>query len=464
MRRLHLALLLLLTNLVAVPAVAEVPRVLGADGTMFSLAQGEYGSLFPDGSEDAAENPVLALEIRDPQSEPTLIAVPATFGPGTEFSPLLVLENSTNTVFLLWQSWINLTQSRVLITSYGTDSAWSEVIEIAGSSFSWKSAPQIAVTHDAFDCLLDACDDDEKISRTIVHLIWQQDSERGAPVTIYAPLVLENGRYIGEHPLVVLNDLLPEAEGEAVFDAAAVAVAVQRVRLGSNGESVVIGFLDSPSGRLAAFEVRVLPGELSELGNILEVGVQEAGEGKDLGDDGDLQSVIDEARNQLIDVGARIEPGVLNRLVDATTAYLGGPQASEASLDHVASGARNQLIDVGARATERRLMRTVGEARNQLIDVGVRRQSGDETPLPHRHDLLVRPVLTVAAPELPTADWDLLLAPSGKNLLVSWSDEDAVHYRETSADGWSVTFDLDLSEKLDPSDAERILEERIRER
>jgi len=462
MRRLrHIGLLLLLSVLVAGAAAAEVPRVLGADGTIFSLVQGEYGELFPDGSEDAAEHPVLALEIRRPQSEPELVAVPATFGPGEEFSPTLVLESSSNSVFLLWESWASLTQSRFLVTSFA-DSTWSEVIEITGAPFSWKSAARIAVTHDEFDCLLVGCEGEATtVGRTIVHLIWQQDSERGAPVTIYAPLVLENGRYVGEHPEVLLNDLLPSPEGEAASVEARVA---PQIRPGRNNGSVVIGFLDGTTGRLATVEARILPGELSDLGSVLEDGIQTAGEGKDLGDDGDLQSVIDHARHQLIDVGARMEPEVLTRLVDATEAYLGETKGGDASLDHVAVGARHQLIDVGARLTERRLMRAVGEARHQLIDVGVRQQGGGETPVQHRHDLQVQTVEAVAAPELPAAAWDLYLAPSGKNLLVAWNGEDAVHYRETTAAGWSATFDLKLNERLDLSAAEKILEQRIQGR
>lgn len=460
-RRLQFALLLLLALVVTGAASAEMPRALGGDGTIFSLAQGTYGELFPAGSEDAADHPILALEIRRPQSEPELVAVPATFGPSEELSPMLVMESSSNTVFLLWESWSGLTQSRFLISSF-QDSAWSEVIEITGTPFSYKSAASIAVTHDVFDCLLGTCvGEATSVSRTVVHLIWQQDSERGTPVTIYAPLVLENGHYIDEHPQIVLNDLLPVPEGESTTLAARVA---PQIRTGRSNNGVVIGFLDGETGQLASVEVRVLPGELSDLGDVLRDGVQEAGEGKDLGDDGDLQAIIDQARHQLIDVGARLDPEVLSRLVDATEVYLGNAKAEEAVLEHVATGARHQLIDVGARLTERRLMRTVGEARHQLIDVGVRGRGDVGKPTQHRHDLQVQTVHAIAAPDLPTATWKLFLAPSGKHPLVAWNGENVVRYRESTDAGWSETFDLKLNERLDQSDAERILEQRVQGR
>ena len=440
-------------------------RALGAHGEVFSVLSGTYGDLVPDGSEDRADSQVLALKVERPDGSSTLSVVPATFGPDLDISAALVLEPDSNRRYLLWQSWSGMVSSRLLVASLDAG-GWSEAIEVSDEANAWKSSPVLLVTRDSFRTL--SHDGPTTVQRTVAHVIWSQELPAGGYDTLYAPLVLEGGRYIGVHPVVNLNDLLPESGFGVPAPFAATSAQVRPyLRSAGDGSSVIAAFLDPYSGRLAAIELSLVPGELPALGDSIEDTVTREGQQRDLSSPGGVARVVDEARHQLIDFGARLEIrseflGMLAAEVETEIRNRAGGGQGIAS---VAAGARHQLIDFGARLSRENLRRADAGARHQLIDFGATQGPDHRRQVVQARSVIVdTPVAKAAAVPVPGGDVRLYCSRDGESFLVAWVAGASVEYRETRTDDWSSTLRLALDEKMSSDSAFSILEKRIHTR
>ena len=416
---------------------------LAGDGRLVSLVHGSYGELFPGGSEARADVSVLALRWTSADGDEHMEAVPATLDQDSEDSAELVVMPDSGVSFVFWQSWSNLIQSRFRISSFDGET-WTDPIEVTGSAFSWRTSPAFGISRGDF--LYDGGEGGAvRVARTVLHVLWSEETAGGLWLTKYAPLVLEDGEYVGSHPILVLNDLVDAPTQGAVGDLRIAPV----LRQGRAGDAMVAAFFDPRSGRLASVELRFADGELSLLGDAVAEEIDRVG----IGDGATLRSAV---RDRLSSYADHVKPEILNPLVTDLDEYLRGRLAEKGSdLASIRDEARFQLIDVGFRATDGRMRRATAEARFQLIDVGARRD------VARRHDARVsvastRPLGT-PTPAVP----EILVSGGGTKLILAWAEKAHVRYRESSVGGWSEPQEIRLTEKLDRAAAMTILHRRV---
>ncbi len=367
--------------------------------------------------------------------------------PGTETleeddSASLVYENGSGTLFLLWQSKKGVVHSSLNLVSF-KDDAWSPVVEIWGSSFGWKSSPQLIVTRDVFKTL----DDDGALhtwTRTIAHVIWGEDRQTG-PATLYSPIVLVDGAASQLNPVYNLSDLALVADGGFYGSAQAAFETAPVIQEGRNAQSVVIGFRDPESARLVSLELEILPGELSHLADRL--GHQIVDIGLTLFPS-DPVSFAEKLGHQIIDIGHSLglHPGLTTYAAETVIDEVLSASPSE-DINALAERLGHQIIDIGARMTDRGIDRAIDKSGYQLVEID---EDGADTPLsgttPPPDLIRVTTVDTQPVPDIGemAGHVTLQLSPSGDDMIVAWPGDDRLFYRESGQDGWSDTFELRL--------------------
>ena len=441
----------------ALPATAATPRTVAvdSDGQLYRLRAGTYGELFPKGGLADADEPVLALDLVAGNQKRQRLLVPGTEAGNVEDGASLLYEDSSATLFVLWQNRFNSIHSTLNLFAL-RDGAWNEVAEITGNPFSFKSAQQIAVTHDSFQ--FDGPDgENQTVERTVLHLIWWESGTDG-PSPLYTPVILLDGSYIGWNPVYRLDDLAAASGLGPLLPADRRVAEAPQIEPGRDGNSVVVGFTDGAGGRMVGLEISLLPGEINVIANrvrhqIIEVGRTAATL--------DRPGLSQKVRHQIIEVGGRLgmHPAVIRYLADkveATVLELPGQGITEAEADEV----RHQIIEVGAHLDLRGSEPVAG--RTKVVEVEP--QSLDGSVRPPSSLLRVATSSERPAPEIGDGPVRLHLSESGEELLVTWEKDDALVYRETVAGGWSEARELALGESFDAEQAHEILANRVRYR
>jgi len=419
----------------APPARAQTTTTVGAHGELYTVETGAYGDLFPEQSLSAAENPSLALDITEAGGTVDRLLVPGTESEDFEDSASLLFDDQSETLFILWQTKINLIHSKLDLISFH-DGSWSPVIEIWGSPFGWKTAPQLAVTRDQF--VTETDDGGTRAwARTVVHVIWAEDGTYG-PNILYSPIILLDGEFVGSSQVYSLTDLAGLDVGVAPGGVATSLAEAPRIQPGRNGQSVVIGFTDAGSGRLVTLELEVLPGEVSFLAD--RARRQIIGAGARLRVDPNV--FLDELRRQLIGSGRTIDlhPGVAMYAADVACSEVANIDPSE-DVTQIADQVRQEIIAVGARMTDRGVDRTLAKTGYTVLDV-----SNENDATSERGADLIR-VSTVSnrpAPQIDdlSAEITLYLSRSGDSVIVAWPEKDRLVYRESHEDGWGDPLEL----------------------
>ena len=440
--------LLALSMSAAVPSYsADGGTILDGEGRILRLHNGLFSEFFPGSPAIAGENRVLVLETIQPNGRSSLQLVPGTETSDIEDWETLIYEPSSNTTYLLWQDLYSHIHPRLLLTSYDGDD-WQDVIEIWSSAFDRKGSPDLVVTREDGQARKPEA---EETDRTIVHLTWWQE----APATsrkLYAPVILENGHYIGWTPLFDLGALVPVEDGytpSVVQPEMADAIRIQR---GKDNHSIVIGFLHPKSHRLITLEIDVLPQELAKLAN--------------------------KARAQIIEMGAfSLTPVDLAQQIYDALFHSGG-SFHDASLEYIASlirdeidrstgngvsidledmahKARAQIIEMGSRMTTGGL----ADAReSQILEVGAA-PSGTEP----RHLFKVT-VLSDREPPETDGRVELYLSESGADLLVAWEDSATgrIYYQQSNGPEWHEVAYIEPTEALDRAAIHELLRQRLR--
>lgn len=427
-----------------------VSTALAHDGQLVSLLSGTYGELFPSGSEAQADVTVLALRRTQPDGQRLVEVVPATLDQDTEEAAELMVEPVSGVSYIFWQSWTNQIHSRFRVSSFDGET-WGEPIDVSGAIFALRTSPAFAVTRDSFTDI--AVEGEKRVTRTVLHIVWSEEGVGNRWDTKYAPLVLEDGEYIGQHPVLVLNELV---QGEPAGAGSNLRVApVLRSRDGENG--VVVAFLDQASGQVAAVELRFAAGELSILGDTVAAEVEEGAPAA--ADAAGVDRLVGAIRTRLLGYADHLKPEILNPLASDLERHLRErlPKGST-SVGSVRDGARAQLIDVGFRLTDGRVRRASGDARAQLIDVGAR---SDGPRRSHRHDARSTMVSNRRIPNLSSTP-EILVSRQGGTLILAWSDAERVHYQESTSDsGWSAVQQIRLTDQIDRAKALAILQARV---
>src|SRR5829696_7470551 len=193
MRRLEsIFSLLVIWGLANSPVWASPQRdaVLGADGEIYIAKAGTYGELFPGGKAVDSSNPVLALELTRSDGSQERLLVEGTEGPDRDRLPFLLYEESSRTVFLLWETQINEVHPILILSGY--NGSWIDPVEIVGNPFAPKTCPRFTITRDT---LQEPGSDGALITRhrTMLHLVWGEEGPDGSTEAFYAPVIFDDG-------------------------------------------------------------------------------------------------------------------------------------------------------------------------------------------------------------------------------------------------------------------------------
>jgi hypothetical protein len=433
---------------------------LGADGELYTVKQGLYRELFPNAPEGLADRPVLALEVVRAGEPAERHLVPGTEDAAAERTPTLLFEDSSNAAFLVWETSINYHPIIKLASFDG--GRFAPEIEVRGSAFGFKSSPQIAVTRDAYTA---AGDDGEpvSVSRTLLHLIWAEEGGEGTR-TKYVPLILENGEYIGHTDIVELNRFDPSSTASLAYELSDELVRAPTIQPGRDSRTVVTAFADAESKRMVTLEITVLPRELSRLADkarnvIIDIGAR-------VNYPKNLNILADRAREAILGQGGAFQPEVVQAIADRVSEEIRKP--SERPLQSLAGEARNVIIDIGARLSGPALRNStaLSKVAPQILEVQRDEPSvGEDDGMSPSHMLQFRVASSRPAPRVQPGAATVLTSRSGDEVLIAVAQEDRVIYRDSKGEGgWNEPRELKLSERMSLNRAYDILYERIRDR
>jgi hypothetical protein len=459
-RTLSLLLALVLGGLPCLAATASaepevVTTALSNDGRVISLLQGTYGELFPEGSEATTDEAALALRIVGTDKTETLLPIPATLDGAWEESCELVVDPTSGTSYVFWQSQTNQIHSRFFVSSFDGE-AWSEPIEVSGAPFSLKSSPAFAVTHDAYYDLGSADGSEpRRVNRTTLHLIWSEESRNGSWVTMYTPLILEDGRYVDEHPMIVLDDLL--GDSPASGPPATRTDIHPVIEVADGGSSAVAAFLDEVANQVVAVKLDFVPGEISALASQVEEALESAAGTLDTTDAEAVAGLADDIHSRVLGFGSRFQPEILRAVNDRLDDFIVDRLGQGDDLHAVAGGARAQIVDVGFRLKDSPIQRVVGDERAQIVDVGYR--AGGPTR-DSRHDLRMSVLKTQSLADVGFENPQLLVSESGRRLVLAVPAGTSLAYRETTEDGWTELRRIEIRGAMSLETAYAILRTR----
>lgn len=454
MRKTQVAFTILLAALTGVAslstAAAPPTALLGSEGEIYRLVRMHASS----------GDPYLLLTVQRVSGTTEMAVVPETEGPGNENSPYLIYDHGSQTVFLAWEERVNYIHSLIRLVGY-RDGQWTQVIEVSEGSFGFKGEPRLAATQDSFAVALPD-GGTRVVARTVLHVVWVEERSEGQLVA-YAPVTLLDGQYVGQRRIFDLASLVVTEEPVAadLWSAAAPAVAA-----GADDHSIIVGLIDPDSGRLASLRVTMLSGEISMIadelrGHLIDVGVHhdwQTPEG--------LTRLADELRGHLIDVGYRLDPQILRQVADGLRGHLidVGARYAPDELRRLANDLRGHLIDVGFRLDSGGLRRVASASSGVVIEVAPLDESGEEIASSMTQIAEITVTGEWVRPNEAVAGSTLLISRSGQAALLSWTDGQAVYYRETFGDEWSPVVRLPLGDTLDAEQASGLLQDRIRNR
>lgn len=453
------AALALLLGICPLPVVAaEAASVLGADGVVYTLRSGLYGDLFAGGETVPAANPVLALDIAAPDVAPRRLLVAGSADAAREEAHALVLDEGSGALYVAWSRLPAEGEVELRVVAR-TDGSWSEPARLAAEG-ELTAAPQLVVTRDGFSVAVESEGEEEqslrRVTRTALHLLWAERGAEGERV-VYAPLLLEDGVYLGSAPRLVLGDYDPAA-GSGGTSKGAVSDSAPALVVGADGRSVVAAFVNAATGRQLAIELRLLPYALGDLAH--EVGRYILAQGSEAIGPGGFESLAGGVGGMIIETGRELHPGV--RYYFASVAQqallddaLGGDSPGS-SLQSLAGAVGGMIIEIGSRffGTDG-LDREFVDARLHRLEIP-RDASGEQPP----HLMRLYVISERAAPVV-GSDASLLVSGDGESGVVWWREAEGLSYRESSGDEWTEIRTLPLGEGLSLDEAQRLLERRV---
>lgn len=459
------ALFALLLGASALHAAGSAP-VLAKSGDIYQITVGSYAELFPEGAEASADAQVLRLEARRGSGSVEHYLVPGSGADDGDKTPSLFFDASTGKLYVVWSSSNESTLTRINLATFD-GSEWSDTIEVSGNIYSDKSAPRLAVTHDRFE--LAEGDSDESSTRTVLHVVWSEDTTDGEKV-MYGPVVLIDGELASTWRRVHrLNDYVSQDLIDDPFDAEVVdeLVTAPTVDAGAEPNAVVIGFADSDSGAFVQLELSTPAVELSELAGSLADHLNGTNLCERMEAEGSsaITSVASAARGHIVLVGRRIRSRVLTPLADDVKQLLVDGAADLCEKDGlvgVSNAARGHIVLVGARSQAGDLLEETTAGDSHIL-LAAAQPVGDGY-VQHLARLQVKSER--AAPAIGSGQPTIFVSPKGTGAVVVWESGSSLAYVETATDAedaaWSESFTLLLGENLSRSEAYSILHERAR--
>jgi hypothetical protein len=448
-------------------ALPAQQATLGANGELYIARTGTYGALFPRGSAgyDAridSSHPVLALDVVAPGAAAQRVLVPGTEGVDVEDFPALIFEDSSRTLFIVWESRLNRIFPVLMLGGFD-GRAWIDPIQINGNPMSVKTSPQIAVTHDSFQR---AAGNPAVEQRTVIHLLWGEENGAGAYETFYTPIILESGEFIGRNPVYRLND----------FDSARVAAAgpgldpdllhALRIQAGRDGQTVVAVFTAPTTQRVVSLEIDVLPAQLGLLADDARAHIIDIG--RRLSYPARLQQIADDARAHIIDIGRAFHPEIAATLADQVRDQILTTGGNMAPLQTIADHARAHIIDIGAKLSGRGLRSLNAESTTlQTAEIAADPATAPPSLLattPLTNLIQFRLASNRQAPQVGQGVVSYLVSRTGEDVLVGWAQADRIQYTTSSGTDWDVVREIRFSDTIDLQRAYDILAQRLNSR
>ncbi len=434
-----------LALLAAAPASAgDSQTVLGANGEIYTVRRGSYGSLFgADTPAGSAANPVLALEVlKAGRLERTL--VPGTGGPEDEQDAALAYDTIGGRPYVIWQS-----QRVFSIVGFAGADGWQQTVELPGDLASTKRNPQLATSVVRY-LKLDAESNPVAARRTIVHLVYHDDAEPDGRL-VYTAAAIEDNVVV---PAASAFDLrLLAGNAPTVPNALTAPMSLRQrpvARRGRDNDNVGVAFVDDPRGELVTLELRPIAADLHYFADkaravIIETGIHNPGSS--------IASIVEKARAVIIETGRQcLHPVVADFL-------------STTFLDNLAGADPSLSLEAAVRA-----------AWSHVIGAGIALQQGSSPNAVHVLELAgtevdgssraldLRWVSRRVLPPLPDGDLKLFLSPRALDASIAWSvSTTAVRYRETQGGGWDPQRSLALGPTLTRDQALRLVEQRLDE-
>lgn len=437
-------------------AASQGVATLGSEGEIYIVRAGSYGELFANSSRYDRKTPVLALDIVRPDAPVERLLVPDTENDAVESMPSLLFEETTGTAFLVWESRINY--HPILMLSGYDGKTWSKPIVIVSNPFADKTSPDVAITHDTYE----ETGQDGKPAlhhRTILHVIWSEESGAGLRETFYTPVIFEDGVFVGLHGVVNLNQVGALAMSTSASTVPAGLVTSPRIESGRDGSTVVAAFASEVSQQLVSLEIDVLPTQLARLADdarayIIDLGAKSSAPGRD------IKAIAADARAYIIDLGARrgFQPEVARSIGDLVRDHIAGgeaPEPGKGDFKVIADKARAYIIDLGAKLSGRGL-RTASSSAPSNVEFDGGSEEGAS------HFIQFRLAARLPLPETGTEQVEMFLSETGQDLIVSWTEGNRLRYRQSQGDAWSEIREFRLGGGLDLAQAYQILSRKVR--
>lgn len=452
----------------ATPAPASTALV-DDGGRVFSVQAGSAGELFPQGSACATSDTVLALDVVEIDGAARRVLVPGTCNAEAEAAPSLVYEETSGALYLVWQSRAASGASRIFL-SYLAGDSWSEILEVTEEPVILQGAPQILTTHD--EITIGKPDGSlGKADRRILHVVWSE-GEAASPTTLYAPIILVDGQFLGWIPAFPLDEL-PTGSVDASEVAASGSLRLSQPELisGVDEKSIIVGYFHSGLGRVVTVEVRQLPAILSSLAAEAARFTEETGSTL-LNKPGGIESLAGQVGARIIELGLGVHISI--------RAYLGAQveqvilEEALASpgpgipLDRLAGTVGARIIELGSRVFGTDGLEKVYED-DRLSIVAVSSSGFDEmgeaAPDGPQHLLRFYAASSRPAPDLGSRSVSFLSSSSGENGLLCWQEgASQVRYRESEGNAWGPVRVLPLSPGFGHEQVQEILRERVQKR
>lgn len=448
MKRALFLVLGVLGSSLALPALAshDSHLALGSENTVFELRKGTYGELFPDGTEVAGSNVVLALDVVSSDGSRQRWLVPATGSADSENSELLVYQHESDRVYLFWEAVISGIHPTLFLVSFD-GAEWGELIQFMGSPFARKQSLQLVISHDSGP--VRSADEQGSQDLTVLHVFWAEERPGTTSVKRYAPIFIVDGEYLGSTPVYDLDDFFTDSPATGPPVSPDIADAI-RAQAGKSTNSYVIGFLGSSTHRLNTLKVELLPEALIDFAR--KVRAEIIGIGAKAVTPPELAQEIEE---RIWALGLQFHRSVLAHIVERTRQSVDAAQVqlSEEGLTSLADKVRAEIIGIGAK---------IGP--NGLLDDQDFKILEIVPPAGEARLIKVTPVSSREAPEV-GSEAKLWLSESGRHVLVTWEDQERIYFRKSLDEGgWSETGSIDVGGGLDRGQIYRTLSDRIRTR
>lgn len=449
------------SSILVVVLLALLPRAssaddrtmaLGADGRVFQVVTGKIGELFPSAPAAQAEFAALAVDVFAASKPAVRHLVPGTDDAAVEGSASLVYQKALDTVFLVWESRTNGIHSQFKLASL-RNGVWSEPISLRSDFWNQRSSPRIAVTAEHYTTL-DTAGAASPHQRTIIHTLWSEDTAAGER-TLYSPVILIDGEYLGWSPVQALDDL-DQSQDTASFALPGSFSRSPSISPGHTRDNFILSFVNTRTGRLLNLEVEVLPWALTDLAARLRdylLALNPATAGT-------IQNIADKARAHILISGVQyFNQKFLSSLANEVRARIASRTLSE-GIRSLADEARAHILISGVEISGRALRGIDPEVLSLEVFpeeplVGV---ASDTDPVAV---LQLRTAASFGAPRIGSGPTTILASATGGAVLVAWEEGGELRYRENFGSGWSDVRVLVVGAGLSRERAYRFLEERI---